>query len=192
MAAKENLKLNRKMRKLFVLIALVAIYSGAFAQKKKKDAAKDQPSVEQAPKELPAPFQGGIQTMTQFFKDSLEVTPAIIKAKATGLVILKFTADTKGNMSKIIVYYADDYLLTQPVIEALKRTNGKWVIPEHYEFYDFVIPFSINYIPSKSTMLISQRAMFNYYQNRKPIVSHDQVPLNTATLLPTIMVTYGQ
>jgi len=169
------------MKRIIVVITAILFCGQTFAQK-----------TEEAKKELPAPFKGGVENMVRFFKDSLTVTPDIIKTKATGLVIFKFTADTKGNMTKIIVYYADDYLLTQPLIEALKRTNGNWVIPEHYQFYDFVIPFSINYIPSKSTVLISQKEMFNYYQNRKPIISHDQVPLNTATLLPTIIVNYGQ
>lgn len=163
------------MKTVFILFTAILLSGFAMAQ---------------ANKQLPVPFKGGNEAMMQFFKDSLKITPAISKAKATGLTIFKFTADTKGNITKMVVYYADDYLLTQPVIEALKKTSGKWVIPDHYQFYDFVIPFSINLTATAKNKLANQKAMYDYYQNRKPILSYDQVPLNTATLLPAVVINY--
>lgn len=143
-------------------------------------------------KELPQPFKGGNEAYIQFFKDSLQVTPDIIKAKASGTAIFKFTADAKGNISKIVVYYADDYLIAEPAIDALKKTNGHWVIPDNMKFYDFVIPFTIGFIPSNKNRLLTQKAMYTFYANRKPIVANNQVPLNAATLLPTVVVNYEQ
>ncbi|OCX50933.1 hypothetical protein BEL04_19625 [Mucilaginibacter sp. PPCGB 2223] len=160
----------------------------AIAQKKETQQPKEQAQQ----KELPQPFQGGNEAYNQFFKDSLQVTGDIIKAKASGTAIFKFTADAKGNISKIVVYYADDYLIAQPAIEALKKTNGKWVIPDKMKFYDFVIPFTINFIPSNANRLLTQKAMYTFYTTRKPIVATNQVPLNQATLLPTVVVNYEQ
>ena len=140
--------------------------------------------------DLPQPFKGGNEAMMQFFKDSLQVTPLIEQKKASGMAIFKFTADSKGTISKIVVYYADDLMLTQPVIEALKRTNGKWVIPADHKFYDFIIPFSINYKPATPPHAAALKALLDYQQNHKPIIATDQVPLNSATLLPTIVVNY--
>ncbi len=176
------------MKKVLVLLAAIMISGMAIAQK--KDATQPQQAPQQ--KELPQPFKGGNDAMAQFFKDSLTVSPDIIKARATGTAIFKFTADPKGNISKIVVYFADDYLLVQPLIDALKKTAGKWVIPDDRKFYDFVIPFTINFIPSNTNRLIAQKAMYIYYANRKPIVATNQVPLNAATLLPTIVVNYDQ
>src|SRR3954463_8737020 len=96
-----------------------------------------------AQQQLAFPFQGGKDVMTRFFKDSLTVSKDIIRKRATGMAIFKFTADDKGNLSKIVVYYADDLLLTQPIIEALKKSNRKWIIPAREKFHDFIIPFSI-------------------------------------------------
>src|SRR6187402_777071 len=84
-----------------------------------------------AQQQLSFPFQGGKDVMTRFFKDSLTVSKDIIKKRATGTAIFKFTADDKGAISKIVIYYTDDLLLTQPIIEALKKSNHKWIIPDH-------------------------------------------------------------
>jgi hypothetical protein len=59
-----------------------------------------------AQEQLMFPFQGGNQIMTRFFKDSIIVSPEIIQKKATGVAIFKFTADEKGNIKKIIIYYS--------------------------------------------------------------------------------------
>jgi len=167
---------------------LLCYHAWLIAQKKATQQQADQSQQ----KELPQPFQGGNEAYTQFFKDSLQVTGAIIKAKASGMAIFKFTADAKGNISKIVVYYADDYVIAEPAIDALKKTNGKWVIPDKMKFYDFVIPFSINFIPSNANRLLTQKAMYSFYASRKPIVATNQVPLNSATLLPTVVVNYEQ
>lgn len=172
------------MKRTIILIALISFCSSAFAQKK-DGAVKEQPR-----KELPAPFKGGIDTMFRFFKDNFTVSPQIIKAKASGLAIFKLTADNKGMITSIVVYYADDYLLTQPAIDALRRTNGKWVIPGEVRSYDFIVQFSINYKPLTAIRPAALKSILDYYQHHTPINATDQVPLNYATLLPTIIVNY--
>lgn len=143
-----------------------------------------------AQEQLAFPFQGGKEVMVKFFKDSLTVTPLIIQKKATGNAVLKFTADEKGTIRKIIIYYADDLALTQPVIEALRKSNRKWIIPDHEKFHDFIIPFAINFKPPVTGNTALQKAVYDYYTHRKPVLSFDQVPLDTATLLPTVVVNY--
>ena len=140
--------------------------------------------------ELAFPFQGGGTVMTRFFRDSLKVSPEIIKKKATGTAVFKFTADEKGTIKKIIVYYADDYLLTLPIIEALKKSNHKWVIPDHEKFHDFIIPFSISFNPPAMASNATIKEAYKFYSQRKPIISYNQVPLEYATLLPTVVVSY--
>ncbi|WP_183567543.1 hypothetical protein [Mucilaginibacter sp. SP1R1] len=140
--------------------------------------------------ELAFPFQGGAPVMTRFFKDSLQVSPEIIKKKATGTAVFKFTADEKGTIKKIIIYYADDYILTQPIIDALKKSNHKWVIPDHEKFHDFIIPFSISFNPPAMASNATIKEAYKYYSQRKPIISYNQVPLEYATLLPTVVVSY--
>lgn len=139
---------------------------------------------------LAFPFQGGKEVMVQFFKDSLTLTPLIVQKKATGTAVLKFTADEAGNIRKIIIYYADDIVLTQPVIEALRKSNHKWVIPDHEKFHDFIIPFAINFKPPVTGSAALQRAVYDFHVRRKPVLSFDQVPLDMATLLPTVVVNY--
>jgi hypothetical protein len=80
------------------------------------------------------PFQGGITIMQRFFKDSLTVSPGIIQKRAAGTVTFKFTADQSGIIKNIIIYYADDILLTPPLIEALRKSSHQWIIPDN-EFY---------------------------------------------------------
>lgn len=136
------------------------------------------------------PFQGGAPVMTSFFRDSLKVSPEIVSKKATGTAVFKFTADEKGTIKRIVVYYADDYILTTPVIEALKKSNHKWIIPDHEKAHDFVIPFSIGFnqppIPSKALL----KEVYEFYAKRKPILSTNQVPMDNATLLPTVVINY--
>ena len=118
------------------------------------------------------------------------VSPEIIKRRATGLVIFKFTADDKGTITKIIIYYADDAVLLPPIIEALKKSNHKWIIPDHEATNDFIMPFSFSFNPPASDKGDVQKAVYDFSQHRKPIFSTDQIPLNLATLMPTVMVSY--
>ena len=143
-----------------------------------------------AQEDLAFPFQGGSPVMTKFFADSVKVSPEVIARKATGMAVFKFTADISGNISKIVIYYADDFLLTLPVIDALKKSGKKWIIPNKEKFHDFIIPFSINFNRPTTGAAEVQRAAYNFYKVRKPIVSTDQIPLNAATLLPTVVVKY--
>ncbi|MDB5030130.1 hypothetical protein [Mucilaginibacter sp.] len=143
-----------------------------------------------AQEQLAFPFQGGKEVMTRFFKDSLVVSPAIVQKKAAGLAIFKFTADEKGAIRKIIIYYADDLLLTQPIIEALKKSNYKWIIPDHEKFHDFILPFTIGFNSPAVGNAALQKAVYNFYTHRKPVLTYNQVPLDMATLLPTVVVNY--
>ncbi len=179
------------MKKILALVFTVLICSSALAQRKKGDAkqipAKDTVATI---KVLPAPFKGGIDTMFQFFKDNLKVSQQIIKAKASGTVIIKFSTDTKGYITSIVVFYADDYSLIQPVTDALRRTNAKWVIPAPATEYDFVAQFIFNYKPEGDIKPAALKSILDFYQQRKPIIATDQVPLKYATMLPTIVVNY--
>jgi len=143
-----------------------------------------------AQEQLAFPFQGGKDVMTSFFKDSLTVSPDIIQKKATGVVILKFTADQKGGITKLIVYYADDALLIPPVIDVIKKSNHKWIIPDHEKFHDFILPFSVNFNPPVTPVKSLNKAVYDYYRGKKPIATSNQVPLDEVTLLPTVMVNY--
>lgn len=140
--------------------------------------------------QLAFPFQGGKEIMAQFFKDSLVVSPQLIAQRATGTAVFKFTADEKGTIKKIIIYYADDIALTQPMIAALQKSNHKWVIPDHEKLHDFIIPFSIGFTLPATPVPGLQKAMYNYYSHRKPVLASDQVPLDMATLLPAVTINY--
>lgn len=140
--------------------------------------------------ELAFPFQGGSTVMTQFFKDSLKVSPQIIRAKASGLVIFKFSADEKGNIKNLVIYYADDAILAPPAIEALKKSNHKWIIPDKEKLHDFILPFMISFNAGTNTDRDTQNQELNYLTKHKPILSRDQIPLNLTTLLPVIVVKY--
>jgi hypothetical protein len=143
-----------------------------------------------AQEQLSFPFQGGKAVMTQFFKDSLIISPGIIQKKATGTAVFKFTANEKGAISKIIIYYADDALLAAPIIEALKKSNYKWIIPDHEKTHDFIIPFTISFNRPAIEDGKLRKTVYENYINRKPIISTDQVPLDEATLLPGVVVSY--
>ncbi|MES2426819.1 MAG: hypothetical protein V4560_07575 [Bacteroidota bacterium] len=158
-----------------ILLVIVIILAGFYAK---------------AQETLAFPFQGGKEVMSKFFKDSLVVSPQLIAKKATGTAVFKFTADEKGTIKKIIIYYADDITLTQPIIEALKKSNHKWVIPDHEKLHDFIIPFNISFNPPAINNAALQKAVYNFYSHKKPVITTDQVPLDMATLLPTVRITY--
>jgi hypothetical protein len=140
--------------------------------------------------QLAFPFQGGKDIMTRFFKDSLIVSQDIIDKKATGSVIFKFTADDKGRIGKIVIYYADDAVLLPPVIEALKKSNHKWIIPDHAKFNDFILSVTYSFNPPPIVTRSMQKAVYEFNLNHKPISADDQIPLDRATLLPTVVVNY--
>ncbi len=139
---------------------------------------------------LAFPFQGGKDVMSKFFKDSVIVSPQLISRRATGTAVFKFTADESGVIKKIIIYYADDITLTQPLIAALKKSNKKWIIPDHEKAHDFIIPFNITFVPPATPPNGLAKAVYNFYTHRKPVISFDQVPLDMATLLPTVSINY--
>jgi len=143
-----------------------------------------------AQEKLNFPFQGGVAIMNRFFTDSLTISPEIIQKKATGTAIFKFTADLNGVVTKIIIYYADDYALTTPLIAALKRSSKQWVIPDNEKQHDFIIPFSINFNPPATGGAAAAQEAYKFYKQRHPIVSTNQIPISTATLLPTVVINY--
>lgn len=161
------------MRKILVSVAAILFWVQAIAQR-----------------QLAFPFQGGKDVMAQFFKDSLSASHDIVQRKAAGLVIFKFTADDKGQISKIIIYYADDPVLAEPAIEALKKSNHKWIIPDREKFHDFVIPFAFSFNAPPAEDPVLQKEVFDYYRSRKPMATANQVPLDMATLLPTVIINY--
>jgi len=144
-----------------------------------------------AQQQLAFPFQGGSTAMTQFFKDSIAVSPEIIKSKATGTVVFKFSADQKGTIQKLVIYYADDAILAPPLIEALKKSNHHWVVPDNEKSHDFVLSFTISFNPPAATTPSPQKGVYNFYLKKKPILSSNQVPLDNVTLLPAIQVKYS-
>jgi hypothetical protein len=143
-----------------------------------------------AQEQLAFPFQGGKIVMTAFFKENVVVSPEIIQKKATGMVLFKFTADEKGKITKMIVYYADDAILAAPVIDALKKSNRKWIIPDHEKYHDFIIPFSFSLNALKAGSPAMEKPFMDAYRNRQPVLTVDQVPLGEATLLPAIIINY--
>jgi hypothetical protein len=143
-----------------------------------------------AQKKSPFPFRGGKEHMMQFLKDSLVVSPQIMKEKATGTVVFKFTSDQLGNVTKIVVYYADDAVLVQPVIDVLKKSNRKWVLPDDVKVNDYLITFTFNFNPPAAASRELQKEVYNYISNRKPILFTNQALLDLTTLLPTIVINY--
>ena len=143
-----------------------------------------------AQQHLAFPFQGGNNVYNKFFKDSLVVSPEIVKAKAAGTAVFKFTSDDKGTITKIIVYYADDAILAKPIIDVLRKSNKKWVIPDGHKAHDFILPFSISFNAPPATDNTTQAEFYKYFLSRRPIVAYDQVPLDEATLLPAINIKY--
>ena len=161
------------MKKITLLFAATLFAASCFAQQ-----------------ELAFPFQGGKDVMNSFFKQNVNVSSDIVKRKATGTAIFKFTSDTTGAIKKIIVYYADDVSLVTPIIEALKKSDGKWIIPFREKAHDFIIPFKVSFkVPATGSAAL-QKAVYDFHRNSKPLLSNDQVPLDVATLLPTVSVVY--
>ena len=143
-----------------------------------------------AQKQAPFPFKGGKEAMTRFFKDSISIPQEIIKRRVTGVVMLKFTADDKGEVSKTIIYYADDAYLTIPINDALKKSAGKWVIDAKEKTHDFVMPFYIRYnLPEVDDADLAKSVLTNY-RRKKPIYSNNQIPLDMVTLLPAVTINY--
>jgi hypothetical protein len=144
-----------------------------------------------AQQKLAFPFQGGKDVMMQYFADNVVLSPELKKSRAAGTAVIKFTADPKGAITKIVVYYADDYFVAMPIIEALKKSDHKWVIPDGEKLHDFVISFTVGLnMPAGKNNAQLQKEMYTYYNQRKPILSVNQVPLDLATLLPAITVNY--
>lgn len=144
-----------------------------------------------AQQQLAFPFQGGSAAMTQFFKDSIAVSPEIIKSKANGTVVFKFSADQKGTIQKLVIYYADDAVLAPPLIEALKKSNHHWVIPDNEKTHDFVLSFAVSFNQPAAKTPSPQKGVYNFYLKKKPILSTNQVPLDNVTLLPAVLVKYS-
>lgn len=137
------------------------------------------------------PFQGGKEVMMDFFKKNVTIPDEIKQRKATGTAVLKFTADQKGAIQKIVVYYADDYIITLPFIEALKKSDRKWIIPDDEKLHDFVISFTVNLdMPVGKASAAIQKQVYESYRQRKPIFAGNPVPLDMTTLLPGIITTY--
>jgi hypothetical protein len=158
------------MKKLILMLMATLSFSYAMAQA-----------------EMDFPFQGGSKVMSDYFANNVTVSDLIKQRAASGVVVMKFTSDEKGSIIKMVVYYADDASLTEPVIRAMKGTNGKWIIPDKQKFYDFLIPFAIN-IDAPTAK--ASKAMLQFYNTRSPIVATDQIPLNLVSLLPTVQVKY--
>ena len=129
--------------------------------------------------------------MTQFFKDSISVSPEIIKSKANGTVVFKFTADQKGTIQKLVIYYADDAILAPPLIAALKKSDHKWVVPDNEKTHDFILSFAVSFNAPAEGTPSPQKGVYNFYLKRKPILSTNQVPLDNVTLLPAVLVKYS-
>ena len=161
------------MKKTLLFIALLSLSFGAMAQKKSA-----------------FPFKGGVEHMMNFFKDSVIVSQDIIQRKATGVVTFKFTADALGRVSKLVLYYADDAVLARTVVDALKRSSGKWDIPAGVNNNDYLITFSFSFIPPAAAGVDLVNAVYDYSVNHKPIVFSNQLLTDDAILLPTVMVTY--
>jgi hypothetical protein len=140
---------------------------------------------------LAFPFQGGKQVMMDYFKNHITVPAELTSKAAAGTVVFKFTADEQGAIKKIIVYYADDLRLTQPLIEAIKQSDHKWIIPDKEKLHDFIIPFNITYTaPAGGGSAKAKQAIYDYYAGRKPVLTYNQIPLDMVTLLPAITVNY--
>jgi hypothetical protein len=143
-----------------------------------------------AQEQLSFPFQGGKDIMMRFFSENVIVPKDAVKKRIAGTVVFKFTADENGALSKIVIYYADDLALTPFIVEALKKSSSKWIIPNKEKVHDFILPFTIRHnTPVKGAAEV-QKSHYDFYKNSKPFVSADQIPLNEASLLPTVIVNY--
>jgi hypothetical protein len=137
------------------------------------------------------PFQGGKDVMMDFFKKNVTIPEEIKKTKATGTAVLKFTADQKGAIQKIVVYYADDYVIAIPFIDALKKSDRKWIIPDDEKLHDFLISFTVNLeMPAGKASAATQKQVYESYRQRKPVWASNPIPLDMTTLLPGIITIY--
>ncbi len=161
------------MRKILLLIALVSLTYGVMAQKKSQ-----------------FPFKGGKEHMMNFFKDSLIVSQSIVDRKAYGIVTFKFSVDRSGHVSKMVVFYADDPILIQPVIDAIKRSEKRWVIPGGELYNDYLITFSFSFNPPAAPSADLENAVYDYNINRRPITAANEALLDNGILLPTVVVNY--
>lgn len=143
-----------------------------------------------AQNQSPFPYKQGSEAMMKFFKDTLVVSPDLVARKITGTVVLKFSADANGTISRIVVYYADDVSLAQPVIDALKKTNHQWNIPANNKLYDYLLSFTINYNMPDSSNADLKDQIYKALAQRKQITATNEVPLGPVTLLPNVVVTY--
>ena len=143
-----------------------------------------------AQEQLAFPFQGGKEIMTRFFTENLIVPKDAVKKRVSGTAIFKFTADENGALSKIVIYHADDLALTPFIIEALKKSSSKWIIPNREKFHDFILPFSIRHNTPVTGAAEVQKSHYDFYKSSRPFVATDQIPLNEASLLPTIVINY--
>lgn len=139
-----------------------------------------------AQKELAFPFQGGQQVMADFFKGKFSPSADIREQNASGMVMLKFTADAKGNIRKVVLYYADDLILAQAAADLLKTSDGKWIIPDHEKTHDFILPVTIGF----TNPAAGNKAFAVWYSKRTPILANNQIPLDMATLLPAVVLRY--
>jgi hypothetical protein len=137
------------------------------------------------------PFQGGKDVMMDYFKKNVIIPQDIKQRKATGTAVLKFTADIKGAIQKIVVYYADDYIIAMPFIQALQNSDRKWIIPDDEKLHDFIISFTVNLeMPTGMVTAATQKQVYESYKQRKPVWASNPVPLGVATLLPAVITTY--
>jgi hypothetical protein len=143
-----------------------------------------------AQEQLAFPFQGGKEIMTRFFNENVIVPKDAVKKRVAGTAVFKFSADENGALSKIVIYYADDLALTPFIVEALKKSSSKWIIPNREKVHDFILPFSIRHNTPVTGAAEVQKSHYDFYKNAKPFVSADQIPLNEASLLPTVIINY--
>jgi len=137
------------------------------------------------------PFQGGKEVMMDFFKKNVVIPEELQKRKATGTAVLKFSADEKGVIQKIVVYYADDYIVALPFIEALRKSSNKWVIPDGEKLHDFLISCTINLaLPANQASPTEQKQIYEAYKKRQPVWASNPIPLDMTSLLPAIITSY--
>ncbi len=128
--------------------------------------------------------------MQKFFRDGVVISPDLQAKKANGTVVVKFSADVNGGISRVVVYYADDLTIAEPVIQALYKTRGQWVIPGNRMRGDFLISFTINFnLPASPSPELKDQ-LYTSYAQRRPVTASNEIPLGQVTLLPNVVVTY--
>jgi hypothetical protein len=140
--------------------------------------------------QTPFPFKDGSEAMARFFKDNVTISPDLAAKKVTGTVMLKFTADASGAISRVVVYYADDLSLAQPVIDALNKSNHLWTVPGNRSLYDYVISFSISFNPPDSASQDLKDQFYKAYTQRRQLTATNEIPLGQVTMLPNVVIMY--